>query len=50
MKPWLIAWMLLLSTNAMAQPPGESPFDRFDRNQDGKLSRDEFPEPIRAVR
>jgi len=39
--------VLLLGVAAAAQPPGGSPFDRFDRNKDGKLSRDEMPEFIR---
>jgi acetyl esterase/lipase len=30
-----------------AQQPGGTPFDRFDANKDGKISRDELPERLR---
>jgi acetyl esterase/lipase len=30
-----------------AQPPGANPFDRFDSNKDGKVTRDEVPERLR---
>jgi enterochelin esterase-like enzyme/acetyl esterase/lipase len=32
---------------ASAQPPGADPFDRLDRDGNGKLSRDELPGPLR---
>ncbi len=45
---WLPPAALLFCTGiASAQPPGGSPFDQFDRNKDGKLSRDEMPEFVR---
>jgi len=43
---WVVP-VLLLAVAAAAQQPGGSPFDRFDGNKDGKLSRDEMPEFIR---
>ena len=40
--------LLLLAGAALAQPPGEGSFDQLDRNKDGKLSREELPEPLRG--
>ncbi|MGP0062408.1 MAG: alpha/beta hydrolase fold domain-containing protein [Isosphaeraceae bacterium] len=45
---WVLpAAMLLCAVVAEAQPQGGSPFDRFDTNKDGKLSRDELPDFVR---
>jgi len=42
------AFALLCAGAVHAQPPkGGNPFDRFDTNKDGKLSRDEMPEFVR---
>ncbi len=44
-KPFaLLSVLLLLSSPALAQT---SRFDNWDKNQDGKLSREELPEPLR---
>jgi acetyl esterase/lipase len=45
----LTSFPLLLASVAVAQPAGEGPFDRLDRNKDGKLSREELPEPLRGL-
>ena len=42
-----VALTFLAAVAVSAQPPGGSPFDRFDSNHDGKLSRDEMPEFLR---
>lgn len=42
--PFLVVAFPFLS---VAQQPGGSPFDRWDRNDDGKLVREELPEPLR---
>jgi hypothetical protein len=42
------AFAILCAGTVHAQPPeGGNPFDRFDTNKDGKLSRDEMPEFVR---
>ena len=47
-SPWLSLTFVLLGGLAIqAQPPGGSPFDRFDANKDGKVNRDEVPERLR---
>lgn len=49
MKALLVSLALFLplsQTLLHAQAPA-SPFDRWDANQDGKLSREELPEPLR---
>jgi acetyl esterase/lipase len=38
---------LLGGSTLLAQPPGGNPFDRFDSNKDGKVTRDEVPERLR---
>jgi acetyl esterase/lipase len=38
---------LLGFSSVLAQPPGGNPFDRFDANKDGKVTRDEVPERLR---
>ncbi|MDP4582832.1 MAG: alpha/beta hydrolase fold domain-containing protein, partial [Verrucomicrobiales bacterium] len=44
----VIALSLAFSlTGATAQQPGPSRIERWDRNGDGKLSREEVPEPLR---
>jgi acetyl esterase/lipase len=40
---WLAALSLILAASAQAQ----TPFDRFDANKDGKVTRDEVPERLR---
>jgi acetyl esterase/lipase len=47
-----LAWLvltpcLLAGPSLLAQPPGGNPFDRFDANKDGKVTRDEVPERLR---
>ncbi len=45
---WLaLTTCLLVCPATKAQPPGGNPFDRFDANKDGKLTRDELPERLR---
>ncbi len=45
---WLsLSLLLLAGLSSRAQPPGGSPFDRFDANKDGKLTKDELPEGLR---
>ncbi len=47
---WLAAtflWLCTLQVQAQQQKEGGTPFDRFDANKDGKLSRDEIPERLR---
>ena len=47
-SPWLsLTFFLLVGLTIRAQPPGGSPFDRFDANKDGKVARDEVPERLR---
>jgi len=43
----LVASIVLLTTGSLAIAQERSPFERWDKNQDGKLSRDELPEPAR---
>jgi acetyl esterase/lipase len=38
---------LLSGPSLLAQPPGGNPFDRFDANKDGKVTREEVPERLR---
>jgi acetyl esterase/lipase len=42
-----LSFILLGGFTIQAQPPGGNPFDRFDANKDGKVSRDEVPERLR---
>jgi acetyl esterase/lipase len=45
---WLcLSFCLLGLSSLQAQPPGGNPFDRFDSNKDGKVTRDEVPERLR---
>ncbi|MDA4132914.1 MAG: hypothetical protein OK454_07295, partial [Thaumarchaeota archaeon] len=45
---WLsMTFCLLGFSPILAQPPGGNPFDRFDSNKDGKVTRDEVPERLR---
>src|SRR5437763_281584 len=47
---WSLTALLLLWTGALfVQPTGGPPFDSLDRDKDGKLSREEHPEPIRTA-
>jgi hypothetical protein len=43
----VLALMLLSSVATAAQPPGGTPFERSDRDRDGKLSRDEARQSLR---
>jgi acetyl esterase/lipase len=45
----LVAAALAGVAAAAAQPQPDTPFDRWDRNGDGKLARDEVPEGPRAL-
>jgi acetyl esterase/lipase len=45
---WTLAVLILLPALAAAQPPRGDLFGQFDRNKDGKLSRDEAPDFLRA--
>jgi acetyl esterase/lipase len=47
-SPWLTPTILWICTLPIqAQQTGGTPFDRFDANKDGKLTRDELPERLR---
>ncbi len=43
----LVACIVLLTLGSPAIAQERSPFERWDKNQDGRLSRDELPEPAR---
>ena len=46
---WLsLIYCLMAHASTWAQPPGGTPFDRYDANKDGKVARDEVPERLRA--
>ena len=42
-----LAVTLGIALPLVAQQPAQSRFDQWDKNQDGKLSREELPEPLR---
>lgn len=47
MKALLFSLFLFFSQSLLYAQAPASPFDRWDANQDGKLSREELPEPLR---
>lgn len=44
---WLVEAGLLAGAATAQELPGRGPFDAWDRNRDGRLTRDELPEPLR---
>lgn len=42
------AWCCLVAAVAMAQPDPRENFDRWDKNRDGMLSREELPDGVRG--
>lgn len=45
--PVIAFFLAFFLSGATAQQPGSSRIERWDRNGDGKLSREELPEPLR---